>query len=248
VRHHSVNAHDTERTVKTEHRQAARLAAASRKTPWDGNAPTDDDGARERLLDSASTCFERFGVMKTTVDDVAASAGVSRTTVYRYFRGGRDELILGVFMREVNELSGEIAAAMSTERNFPDAVVAAIVFAVQSVRDGVHLKFLFSPDNVGQTAQIVMTSPAFYTLTSQTLRPFFDGARTRGEIRDDLALEDTAEWLVRITLSLMMVDAPVHRSPDELRAFLREFLVPMFRPDPSVVSLEDHAARLGPHR
>ncbi|MEX2555391.1 MAG: TetR/AcrR family transcriptional regulator [Actinomycetota bacterium] len=224
--------------MKSEHRHAARLAAENRKTPWDGRAPADDDIARDRLLDAAASCFERFGVLKTTVDDVATTAHVSRTTVYRYFRGGRDELILGVFMREVQELSGEIAAAMREESTFPEAVISSIVFAVRSVRDGIHLRFLFSPETVGETANIVMTSPAFYALTSETLRPFFEDGQHRGEIRTDLKLEDTSEWLVRITLSLMTVNAPVERDDDQLRAFLREFLVPMFRSEPSVITLD----------
>lgn len=231
--------------MKSEHRHAARLAAANRKTPWNGAAPSDDDGARDRLLDAAADCFARFGVLKTTVDDVAMTAHVSRTTVYRYFRGGRDEMILGVFMREMNELGGEIATAMRAESTFSEAVVSAITFAVRSVREGVHLKFLFSPETVGETANIMMTSPAFYALTTETLRPFFEAAQRQGEVRDDLRLEDTGEWLVRITLSLMMVSPPVQRDEEQLRAFLREFLVPMFRPDPSVVTIDDAVAHRG---
>jgi AcrR family transcriptional regulator len=225
--------------LRTEHKHAARLAAASRKTPWNGETPSDDDGARERLLDAALACFERFGVLKTTVDDVATAAHVSRTTVYRYFRGGRDEMIHGIFMREVRELGAEIADVMRTERTFPDAMITAIVFAVRSVREGVHLRFLFSPDTVGQTANIAMASPAFYELTTETLRPLFEESQRRGEIRADLSLQDTGEWLVRITLSLMTMGAPVQRDEEQLRAFLGEFLVPMFRPDPPVVSLDD---------
>ena len=40
--------------------------------------------ARELLLDATERCFERYGIAKTTIDDIADEAGVSRGTVYRY--------------------------------------------------------------------------------------------------------------------------------------------------------------------
>ena len=35
---------------------------------WGTEAPNDTAAARERLIDAAEACFQRFGVMKTTVN------------------------------------------------------------------------------------------------------------------------------------------------------------------------------------
>ena len=40
-----------------------------------------------RLRDAALVCIGRFGLAKTTVDDIAHEAGCSRATLYRYFDG-----------------------------------------------------------------------------------------------------------------------------------------------------------------
>ena len=45
---------------------------------------------RDRLLEATYRCVERFGMAKTTIDDVAKESGVSRATIYRQFAGGRD--------------------------------------------------------------------------------------------------------------------------------------------------------------
>ena len=50
---------------------------------------------RERLLDAAEGCLEQFCPEKTSMEDVARAAGMSRATVYRYFEN-RDALLLGV--------------------------------------------------------------------------------------------------------------------------------------------------------
>jgi len=45
--------------------------------------------------------FLAHGVKKTTMDDVAAQAGVTRVTVYRYF-GGKKKLVRAAFMRIIS--------------------------------------------------------------------------------------------------------------------------------------------------
>ena len=48
---------------------------------------------RDRVLAAAYECVARFGIAKTTVEDVVKESGVSRATVYRVFPGGKDELL-----------------------------------------------------------------------------------------------------------------------------------------------------------
>ena len=48
---------------------------------------------RERLLEAAYAVVARRGMARTTVEDVAREAGVGRATVYRWFPGGREQLV-----------------------------------------------------------------------------------------------------------------------------------------------------------
>lgn len=42
------------------------------------------------VLDATYTCLTRYGVRRTTMDDIAAAMGVSRSAVYQYVRGKDD--------------------------------------------------------------------------------------------------------------------------------------------------------------
>ena len=53
-------------------------------------------GTRQRILEATYACVARWGLAKTTVEDVAREAKLSRATVYRTFPGGRDELVTAV--------------------------------------------------------------------------------------------------------------------------------------------------------
>jgi len=68
------------------------------------NATSGQTGRRERLLDSAGRLFSLWGFDKTTMEDVAREAGVSKGAVYLEFRG-KDDLLKAVLHREFGRYS-----------------------------------------------------------------------------------------------------------------------------------------------
>lgn len=199
---------------------------------WGADAPDDVDSARVRLLDAAESCFTRFGVTKTTVEDVANEAKVSRATVYRYF-DGRDALMLGVLIRHGERFLGELQRRLTAGGGtFAEAIVDGVVFTVEAVRKDENLALLFAPEAAGVTESIVGASDALFELTGEFLRPYFEGARASGQLRPRLDLDEAAEWILRTIMSLLTVKGPQVRSGPELHRFLLTFLVPALAADP----------------
>jgi AcrR family transcriptional regulator len=62
----------------------------------------ENDERRQQILDAAVAQIVRHGYDKTTMGDVAGEAGVSRGTVYLYFKG-KDELFEALVYREYLE-------------------------------------------------------------------------------------------------------------------------------------------------
>ncbi|MBI4729583.1 MAG: TetR/AcrR family transcriptional regulator [Acidobacteria bacterium] len=71
------------------------------------------DELTERLFAAAFACFSEKGFERTTMDDVAARAGVARATLYYYFRG-KDELFLFLLLQGVGILRGALDDAVSS--------------------------------------------------------------------------------------------------------------------------------------
>ncbi len=69
-----------------------------------------------RIIDGALVCLARHGTVKTTVDDVAREAGVSRATVYRAFPGGRDEILGAVVDTEMARLFSALGVRLGRPR------------------------------------------------------------------------------------------------------------------------------------
>ncbi len=57
----------------------------------------------ERIVDGALRCIARWGLAKTTVEDVAREAGCSRATLYRAFPGGKDAILAAVAAAELTD-------------------------------------------------------------------------------------------------------------------------------------------------
>jgi len=201
--------------------QEARMARAGRESSWRSDAPANIDEARVRLVDAAERCFRKFGVAKTTLDDIASEAGVSRATVYRYFDGGRDEIVLEVVLREARAFLNSLGRRLDREVDLAEAIAEGVLYTIASVEKSDHLALLFAPEVAGQTGSIAGASTALFELTTDFLRPLFDQARASGQLRVAVSSDDAAEFVLRMILSFLTVSGPRKRSHAKQREFVR---------------------------
>ena len=68
----------------------------------DGRRPGPLRALEERLVAAMLECIGRWGVAKTTADDIARAAGVSRATLYRAFPGGKDVAFEALLRHELS--------------------------------------------------------------------------------------------------------------------------------------------------
>ncbi len=92
-----------------------------------------DPALRERIIEAAYACFARFGLAKTTVEDVVKESGVSRATVYRGFPGGKDQLLHEVVAWEMGRFFGSLAEAVVGAPDFASLVEDGLLFAHRAV-------------------------------------------------------------------------------------------------------------------
>ena len=97
---------------------------------------------RVRIVDATLACLARYGTAKTTVDDIAREAGVSRATVYRIFRGGREEILAAVVDTEMARLFSALGVRLGEATDLADALVGGIVEATTRIRDHAALAYL----------------------------------------------------------------------------------------------------------
>jgi AcrR family transcriptional regulator len=78
-------------------------------------APRLESDARERILETAYDLFSRRGIRDVGVDEVIASAGVAKATLYRHFPS-KDELVLAFLERREQRWTHEWLEAEARRR------------------------------------------------------------------------------------------------------------------------------------
>ncbi len=210
------------------------------KLRWGDEVPADATAARARLVDAAEACIDRHGLAKTTVEDVATEAKVSRATIYRYF-GNRDELILRVLLRDLERSTdrdlAEFYDGVADPIGFAQATVDTAAYLLASIRRSPKLQLLLQRESAGFNAAIAGASDALFAEWTEDISPFLATAQASGLLRDDVEPAEIAEWILRVILSLLMIEGPTVHTVDEERRLLQTFLAPgLVPPDASLLS------------
>jgi AcrR family transcriptional regulator len=125
------------------HTNADELPRSKQREAWDGDPPH-RTAARERLLEVAALCVARDGIAGTGIAHVALEAGVSRPTVYRYFKD-REELIRSVLLQAGLRLANEVQEHIRAFADPGEKIVAATLFTLRAIRDNPVLRQVWQP-------------------------------------------------------------------------------------------------------
>ena len=96
--------------------------------------------SRARLVEAAYACVARYGIAKTTMDDIAREAGMSRATAYRHFPGGKDEATLEAARFETANFFTELARVVGPETDLEGTLVRGLMYAREAVETHVVLQ------------------------------------------------------------------------------------------------------------
>jgi len=180
---------------------------------------------RDGLLDAAGECYRRFGIRKTTVDDIAKAAGLSRATAYRTFKN-RDEILVGVVAREAYQLAAEAQVYLAQFDDVGSWIVEGLVFSLREIPSRPLLAMIFNPEDTGLASRLVLLSTELSEVGAAVLRPMFEPAQRAGQIRETVQVEMVIEWVLRLLVSYLTTPSRLATSEDAMRKMLRAMVLP----------------------
>jgi len=153
---------------------------------------------RQRILDAAGHCFAASGYAKTTVEEIALQAGVSKGLVYHHFRG-KEQILEAVLERTVEDWDEATRTANWPEGKSVLQGLADVHRAmVQYARDNPLVRALFQNDPLvlPEMRRSAAVRGALDQFRAQLVEAIHVGVES-GELREDLDVERSAE-VVRI--------------------------------------------------
>ena len=186
---------------------------------------TGSTSGRERILDAAESCLSRFGLAKTTIEDVAREAQLSRATLYRQF-GNRDGLLLAVATRDAERTASAAELFLQDFEDVGSWIVEGMLFCLREIPKRPVLSQFLAPQEFGVASRLILTSERMLDIGNEILRPMFEPARREGLLQEKLELDSLMEWVLRILMSYLAVPGPSTRTEEDLRQLLRGMLLP----------------------
>ena len=114
---------------------------------------------REQLVGIGRSLFATKGFEATTVEEIAARAGVSKPVVYEHF-GGKEGLYAVVVDREIERLLGTITSALTSSQSsheILEAAALALLDYIEGSTDGFRILVRDSPpgQSTGSFASLI---------------------------------------------------------------------------------------------
>lgn len=181
-----------------------------------------------RILDAALIQFEKVGVKKTTIEDIARQADVDRVTVYRRI-GSRDDVVRAVMTREVESLLAELGSISARNNTAEDLVADIFVTVITRWRTHplVNRMLALEPDRV--LPQLTTDGGPMFTMSVAATATALRSAVRNGLLTDSSDLDTRAEIVCRVVHSFILQPhgTVTLDSDDALGAFARTYLVPI---------------------
>jgi AcrR family transcriptional regulator len=191
----------------------------ARRRGWDGRPPSSDEEASERIVTAAVALIAETGT-GISIADVAASLGVIRQTVYRYFPTA-EALMHAAAIASVEGFLDRLAESVRGITDPAEAMTEGVMFTLEEVARIPHIRIMLSGPQAA-TSSVNVASGEGQAFGMRMITRFDVDWAKYGY--DESALRELVEFTLRTMLSFFVAPNEPGRSREELRRFLRRWL------------------------
>jgi AcrR family transcriptional regulator len=193
---------------------------------WGSGTRSESSEARTRLLDAALYCYQRLGVSKTAIADIAAQAKITRPTVYRYFNS-HQSILTAVVRREAQKFWETLNGELEHVDNFADYMVEGLIYTLQHAQKSKLHAFLFAPDTLPIMHEVFLGDREYLLDLVNSLRPIYDRLKARGAFKPNIDLMVVCELFNRLAISYLSTPSPNFQSEAHLRQLFKDLITPL---------------------
>lgn len=154
---------------------------------------------RSRILTATLSCIERWGLAKTSLEDVAREAGLSRATLYRYFPGGREQLVHETVAWEVGRFFARLEHHVSKASDLATKLEEGLIFGHRAIHEHTLLQRILRTEPEALLEELSQTVP----LIEAAMRAYLLALLRNERLRPGVEPGEAADYLTRMFLSYM---------------------------------------------
>lgn len=182
----------------------------------------DADEIRERILQATYACVASEGLDGITLEAAAREAGVARATVYRYFPGGREELLGATTSWAVGQFFADLTRDAEGATGFAEWMERILISAGWRLEQHQVLHDVLQQD----ADQVVPSLAKVIPIVFGVLREEVARRLAYEQLRPDVDVGQASDILARMMVSFMGTSGSWRLDdPDDVRRLVREHLL-----------------------
>ena len=149
---------------------------------------------REKLMEAGRACFLRYGLKKTTIEDLTGPAGIAKASFYLFFQS-KEQLFVEVFLEEIPAMMQRLLdASFRATDETREALVLLMQAIVREIETNEMSRMMLDDPSELEKLAAGLDYPAVLEQSAAVFTPLleeFAKAQARGEIVDGDPLELT---------------------------------------------------------
>lgn len=154
-----------------------------------------DETSRDEIINASIRCFEKLGMRRTTMEDIARAAGISRKTVYRHF-ASKNDLIKTFIERESRQVCEEARRRLDLSLPPAELVATAEFILLELALADPNIRLFINEDQALQfTLDVLGHTEARNKILMEYWAPIFDQLERTGALRMDVSRNELMAWI-----------------------------------------------------
>lgn len=181
-----------------------------------------DHSARTKILDATVRCFERYGPQRTSMNDIADEAGISRRTLYRLF-DDRPALVAELLDRRIHELREAVNISLRGYNDIEEALIEGSLFSIETSEADDLMSEIVRHEHSGSPERFLLrVNENIAAGMVADWSPLLDQGRAAGRVRADLTNERAVDLIMTVHAVALLRD---DLGRDGRRDLFRDLLV-----------------------
>jgi AcrR family transcriptional regulator len=185
------------------------------------NQFTEFNPTQQKILDAAIACVKQWGIEKTSLNDIAKAAGVTRPTVYSYFPN-RNDVIRCALLQSGYVFAEKLMAYMSDFERLDERFIETVLYAIEELPKEPYLAVIIQGNLSSLVNEDALSDEEGQKICIGLFNQMFADVAV-----DTAEMLEVMEFTVRMVLSILMLKGPVERNIEQWRATLKRRLLPM---------------------